>query len=64
MKIEDIVGHLTMPLNNEEVIVMEKIGDKYSAEELSPREQMVAQNLVRRGALNKDIKDDSMYYYK
>ena len=64
MKIEDIVGHLTMPLNNEEVIVMEKIVDKYSAEELSPRERMVAQNLVRRGALNKDVKDESVYFYK
>ena len=62
MRIWELASGLLTPLTNEENTLLNKIIDDDKVI-LSEREEIVAQNLVQKGALNRDETNDS-YIFK
>jgi len=64
MKILRIKGGIAIPVNNEELELIDKIKDekKTSYESLSEREQELAFRLTSRGLLKRSTLDDKIFY--
>lgn len=66
MKIVEITPALTLPVTNEEYTVFRRISkdERTPKNELTPREQLLANQLVNKDVLTRINEDGKIYYRK
>lgn len=65
MKIVDLLGGLKLPITNEEIELLDKFPDSdFVKSTLSEREQVIANQLVNKGALARHNQDGKITYSK
>lgn len=65
MKIADVMGHLTIPMSEEENAIVEKFSDDtLRGEDLNERELVVANKMVSRGLLKRNSNHNETVFYK
>lgn len=66
MKIIELINNLQMPISNEEADVLNKFTEdqSISKSELSDREQLLASQLVNKGALIRKNNNGKIEYYR
>ena len=65
MRFIEIEGNLLMPISNEEMIIMERVGSSgkpLAKKELNEREREIARQMVTRGLLNRIKIEDAIYF--
>lgn len=63
MRYFEIQGGIRMPINDEELALLEAAKEEELADEtLDERSQEVARKMVSRGLFNRQLKDGKLYY--
>ncbi len=62
MRLIDILGHFQIPVSLEESVFLQKIEMKIARSDLSEREQVLADGLVRRGVLLRKVTESDIFF--
>lgn len=62
MRIIDILGHFQIPVSLEESVFLQKIEKNIARSDLSEREQVLADCLVRRGVLIRQVTESDTFF--
>jgi hypothetical protein len=65
MRIVELLNAITVPVTNEEWDVLEKFNtnDIVLKEKLDPRDQLIANNLIKKDILSRRKNDDGQIYF-
>lgn len=64
MKIIELLNNIRLPVDNEEHELLKKINSSIFKRELSPREQVIAEQLVRKSVLRRYKQDGKIAFKK